>query len=43
MTTFASTLELVGMHVGLATAEDARRIRSEYVPDEIPEDQRLDG
>jgi Family of unknown function (DUF5677) len=42
MTTFASTLELVGMHVGFPIADDARRIRSEYVPDEIPEDQRFD-
>lgn len=43
ITTFASTLELVGMHVVLAITADARRIRSEYAPDEIPEDQRLDG
>jgi hypothetical protein len=43
MTTFASTLELVGIHTALAIAEDAREIRLKYVPDEIPENQRLGG
>jgi Family of unknown function (DUF5677) len=43
LTTFASTLELVGMHLGLAVEAQAREIRRSYVPDTPASSERLDG
>jgi hypothetical protein len=43
LATFASTLELVANHVGLAIEGDAHTILREWAPEEIPADQRLDA
>jgi hypothetical protein len=43
LTTFASTLELVAMHLGLAIESQAREIRCSFVPDEIPPEQRFEA
>jgi hypothetical protein len=43
LTTFASTLELVGMHLGLPVEVSAREIRRSYVPDTPAPSERLDA
>jgi hypothetical protein len=44
LTTFASTLELVAIVLGLLTVEEsARAILRSFVPEQIPADQRFDG
>lgn len=42
LTTFASTLELVWMHLGLTVETQAREIRRSYVPDTPGPSERLD-
>lgn len=43
LTTFASTLELVSIVLALPIEESARAILRSFVPEQIPEHQRLDG
>lgn len=43
LTTFASTLELVAMNLGLPIETRAREIRRSYVPDTLAPSERLDG
>jgi hypothetical protein len=39
---FASTLELLAAELKLPGEEEARQIRRTFVPDTIPDEQRLD-